>query len=450
MTSTLWQTWLRTVDAAPDAPALLDGHTGETLTRGALTARAGQWAGAPVRAEIVAGKTVAFAATNGFRWFEVFLALQSTGAAALPLDAALPTGRRAEAAARLGAHFLLHADDRRLEPLPAPSTGPAPDTCLFKLTSGTTGEARALACTAANMLADGRQICATMRIRPDDRNLGVVPFGHSYGLGNLVLPLILQGTAVVASTEMLPGALAETVARFGVTVLPTVPAILRALAEADVPPARLGGLRRVISAGAFLRPETARAFAERFGRRVHNFYGSSETGGICFDADGEATLSGRAVGRPLTGVRVGLDAGAGGRVRVSSAAVVAPGTHRLADRGEWNAHGELRLLGRAVGGVANIGGKKVDPAEIERLLGALPGVSDAWVSVRSRAGGGEDFLLAAVETVLAPEAVRAALAAQVPAWQMPRRLLTLPELPRNARGKLDRARLEAMTALRAE
>ena len=48
--------------------------------------------------------------------------------------------------------------------------------------------------TDAQMLADGRQICATMGIRPGDLNLGLIPFGHSYGLGNLVVPLLTQSS----------------------------------------------------------------------------------------------------------------------------------------------------------------------------------------------------------------------------------------------------------------
>ena len=134
-----------------------------------------------------------------------------------------------------------------------------------------------------------------MEIAPGDRNLGAIPFGHSYGLGNLVLPLIVQGTPIINSQEILPEPLARQIRRFGATVLPSVPAVLRALAASSVDAADLRSLRRVISAGAPLRPEVARDFHDRFGLPIHNFYGSSETGGICFDRTGEATLAGRSV-----------------------------------------------------------------------------------------------------------------------------------------------------------
>ena len=442
MPTSLWTTWRRTAAAGPEALALIEArHGGETLSRAGLTARAEALAAA-MPAALAPGATVAFCEPNGSPWMAMFLALQQRGAVALPLDIALPPAQRAAAAARLGAHWLWDAAAaRNWQPLDT-GTPPAPaeaDYCLVKTTSGSTGQPKPLLFTSANMLADGRQIAATMGIGPEDRNLGAIPFGHSYGLGNLVLPLIAQGTTLVCSTEILPDALAAQIERHQATVLPSVPAVLRALAESSVEGTRLRSLRRVISAGAPLRTETAAAFLARFGVPVSNFYGSSETGGICFDRTGAGAIKSGSVGRPLEGVEVRLDGD--GRVTVRGAAVVAPGEYTLADLGTWNERGELVLTGRATP-LANIGGKKVSPAEIERALRALDGVTDAWVGVQTRAAGGEDFLLAAVETARTGEEVRQALAERVPAWQMPRQWWVALRLPRTERGKLDRRELE--------
>jgi acyl-CoA synthetase (AMP-forming)/AMP-acid ligase II len=446
MPSLLWETWKETVSAAPAQLAVINGTDGLGVTRRQLAALALRWAeSAPP--EMMPRQVAAFAEPNGEEWLAVFLGLQSLGAGALPLDTSLPASQRAAAAVVLGAHWLVDARGRWLPLAPAmPAPEPGADICVIKTTSGSSGEPRPLAFTAENMLADGRQICATMEIGPDDRNLGAIPFGHSYGLGNLVLPLLMHGTPVIASAEMLPEALAALVHQFGATVFPSVPAVLRAIAEsASLDPARLQTLRRVISAGAPLRPGMAAEFSTRLGLQIQNFYGSSETGGICFDRTGDATLTGRSVGTPLEGVTVQLDEE--DRVVVSSRAVVAPGEYKLADLGAWGAHGELILTGRATA-LANIGGRKVAPAEIERVLRELPGVSDAWVGVGTRklgphdAGGGEDFLLAAVETQHTRAEIQAHLASHLPAWQVPRSLWVEARLPRNARGKLDRAELE--------
>lgn len=389
-----------------------------------------------------AGQVVAFAQGNDYRWLGMFLALQQAGAIALPLDASLPPGQWPGVAREIGAHWLWTAA-AKWEPLSVDAPRLAGDFCLVKTTSGTSGQPRPLPFTSDNMLADGRQIAAAMAIGPRDLNLGAIPFGHSYGLGNLVLPLIVQGTAIVASEEILPAALAVQIERYQATVFPSVPAVLRALAESSVEPAALRSLRRIISAGAPLRAEVAVAFRAKFGRPIQNFYGSSETGGICFDRTGDATAEGRSIGQPLAGVEVQLDAD--GRVTVRSPAVAAPGQQTLADLGAWNERGELTLTGRATP-LANIGGKKVAPLEIERLLRGLDGVTDAWVGVGSRLSGGEEFLLAAVETSRSRAEVRQALAERVPAWQVPRQWWVAPQLPRTARGKLDRLELEKRCA----
>jgi len=85
------------------------------------------------------------------------------------------------------------------------------------------------------MIADGENICATMGLGAEDVNLAVIPLGHSYGLGNLVMPLLLQGTAMVLAESALPRAIAAA-AEFGrATVFPAVPAILRVLSQSEVP-----------------------------------------------------------------------------------------------------------------------------------------------------------------------------------------------------------------------
>ena len=445
----LWTAWKETAAAAPDALALVDAKSGLTWTRQDLLLAARLLSkNAPPR---VWGNAVAFGYANHPLWLAMFLALQRLGAVALPLDAALPPAQRPLAAAALGAAWLLEEGGDVWRPLttderPGVEQSREADSCLIKTTSGTTGQPRTLCFTSENMLADGRQIISSMDIRPDDRNLGAIPLGHSYGLGNLVMPLIMQGTPVICSIEILPHALAEQVEAYQVTVLPGVPVVLRALGESMVagPRNALHTLRRVISAGAPLRPEVAARFLQSTGLHVQNFYGSSETGGICFDRTGEATLTGRSVGRPLDGVRVNL--GDENRVVVGSRAVVAPGEWVVSDLGRWNEAGELVLTGRAAP-LVNIGGKKVAPAEIERTLRTLEGVTDAWVGVQIReisGGHAEEFLLAAVETTRSREEVLGTLATVLPAWQIPRRLWVMPQLPRNARGKLDRDELERL------
>lgn len=430
MTATLLSRWQATVRHAPDALAVIDGATGRRWSRAELAAGAEEWSQTISANHNLAGRRVLVAEPNGAAWFEIFLGLLQLGAIAIPADSTEPAAALATQARALRAAALWHAG--ALHPLDGATRHRRGDLCLFKLTSGSTGAPKALPFTHAQMLADGRQVCASMDIGPDDLNLAVIPLGHSYGLGNLVVPLLDQGTAMVCAASPLPQALAADIARWRPTVFPAVPTLLRAMVRSELDPAQLASLRLVISAGAVLPAEVAAAFAAKFGRRVHGFYGASETGGICYDRSGDATLAGRGVGTPLDGVRLHFRSGQ--RFTVASGAVGSRGRFSPADRGELDAAGELVLLGRA-GRTVKIAGRRLDLAEVENALLALRGVRSACVFAHPQR---PDALAAAVASDRPGTELRAQLAERLAPWKLPARILALPELPVTERGKTDR------------
>jgi long-chain acyl-CoA synthetase len=234
-------------------------------------------------------------------------------------------------------------------------------------------------------------------------------------------------------------------------VLPAVPALLRALAQHGCE--RPASLRLVWSAGAPLPPAVAAALRARWGLPVHAFYGSTESGGICYDRTGDAAERGT-VGEPLDGVGVELEAD--GRVVVRGAAVgealdggePRDGVFRTQDVGAWRGR-ELALLAR-VGDAFEVGGHKVHPREVERLIAALDGV-DEVVVVPWRDGDGRACAAALVAGRGVDEvAVRRHCAAALPAAKVPRCVLVVHELPRSARGKLERAEVERLLAAAPE
>lgn len=315
---------------------------------------------------------------------------------------------------------------------------------LIKLTSGSSGEPKALPFTEGNMVADGLNIITTMGLAAHSLNYAAIPFGHSYGLGNLVLPFFLQGTAIACASSILPRVLATEIAACSATFFPAVPTLARALCAAQVQPQQLATLERVICAGSVLQPQTAQEFYALYGKRLHNFYGSSETGGICFDPNGEATLSGRSVGRALANVSLAIDAE--GHVQVQSAAVcaaLADARQRLSlpDCGTLLANGELQLTGRS-GREIKIGARRLDLNTWEAQVRALPGIEDAYACQGTRPGG-ETLLCAALQTQQPPTTVREQLAHALPRWQQPGRLLILSAFPQTARGKTNTAALHA-------
>src|SRR5580765_3160074 len=170
-------------------------------------------------------------------------------------------------------------------PLEAGQTPPdvsrlPPGSVHFKTTSATTDGPRLIAFTAEQLAADAENIVATMGLRPDWPNLGVISLAHSYGFSNLVLPLLLHGIPLILVGSVLPEALRRAAAGEPAVTLPAVPALWRVWHEAGAIPKNV---RLAISAGAPLPLQLEEDVFQRAGLKLHNFYGSSECGGIAYD-----------------------------------------------------------------------------------------------------------------------------------------------------------------------
>jgi long-chain acyl-CoA synthetase len=445
MSRELLSAWNVTCRRHGNRQAVFQAQDQKACTFHELDLRAAAWLAehSPPAPEKLAGRAVVFSVPNGIDWFVIFLGLLKAGAVIVPVDSSEPLNAQERLAVALRAGFLW--DGTRLVPLPKPKSYRGP-ICLLKLTSGTKGAPRPLAFTALQLLADARQVMATMGIGPLDLNYALIPLGHSYGLGNLTVPLIAGGVRLVCGDAPLPHAIAEDFRRWRPTVFPGVPAVWRAIAEAAVERGSMRSLRLAISAGAPLPAEVAQAILARLGIRLHNFYGSSETGGIAFDRSGKSTLAG-GVGRPMRAVRVTRLSGQ--RIRVCSAAVFTQLNRQMRGRiGCWtptdrvliDKRGELRLSGRR-GSTVKIAGRRVNLSEIESVLRGLEGVRDAWVKV----GAGAEAVLGAVLATDRPiSELRAELRPIVAAWKIPKRFIGLPSLPLTARGKVDTRGLSAL------
>ena len=439
----LQHAWEKTVSSGAGRTAVQGSPQGSGCTFGELDERA-KTALAGAGLGSFRNRVVAFQLQNSPDWLARFLACQFAGAIAMPVDPDVPAAGLQRICEQSGAAALWTREG--LQPLEGGKRrAPA---CLVKLTSGSTGLPRPLFFEDRQMLADGRNIISTMGIRAEDINLASIPFGHSYGLGNLVMPLILQGTAVAIAPDPFPFALAERALETGATVFPAVPALLNALVRAEVPSEALSSLRLCISAGSPLSGPEARAFHEKFGRKLHNFYGSSETGGIAYDRSGEETLAGRSVGTPLDHVETGVSAS--GRLMVTSKAVFHR-HNRLAQggRGRWllpdlavrHPDGRISLLGRR-SRMVKIAGKRLNPAEVEQALLETADVSGAFVA-EVRENGGRLRLAAVVATGREVRELAAALRERLPSWKIPTRWIRVEALPLTARGKPDYRTLAA-------
>ena len=279
------------------------------------------------------------------------------------------------------------------------------------------------------------------------------------------MPALRRGSMLVLPEEGGPWAPLDAAREAGATVFPTVPLYLRTIGDHAETPSLPATFRLVLSAGAILPSPVAARFREAFGLPVHVFYGASEVGGICYDREGGAAERGT-VGTPVDGVRLELRGGdgSGGPVQGSAEGVVVVrspavalrhvpeaqaslggGTFISGDQAAWTPSGELRLLGRLDAWI-NVGGRKVNPREVEAILASLPGVREAVVLGVPRSGGSTET----VRAVVACDTGRMSYA-EVAAWcrqrlaghKVPRSIVLVEEIPRTERGKIDRAALLA-------
>ena len=224
-------------------------------------------------------------------------------------------------------------------------------------------------------------------------------------------------------------------------------------------------LRLLLSAGAPMDWGTVSEFKERFGQKIHAFYGSSETGGIAYDntEDVGETLT---MGTPMPETQVSLDtpgepcAEGEGRIRVKGNAVargyapggcgvgssdLANGEFLTGDLGKIDDTGRLFLTGR-VSLFVNVAGRKVNPAEVERVLLEMPEISQAKSLGLPCDKRGQKLVACMVPRYdsLSVIKVRTYLAARLSPHKIPRELLFVKAIPLDSRGKTDRPALEKL------
>jgi acyl-CoA synthetase (AMP-forming)/AMP-acid ligase II len=316
----------------------------------------------------------------------------------------------------------------------------------LKTTSATTGVPRLVAFTASQLMADAENIVTTMGLRREWPNLGVVSLAHSYGFSNLILPLLLHGIPLILAGGALPEPLRRAAATQKSVTLAAVPALWQAWLDAEAIPQNVG---LAISAGAPLALELERTVSTRYGLKIHNFYGSSECGGIAYDGTGEPRRDGACAGAALKNVQVSLAEGV--CVEVQSRAVaqsywpepdprLGAGLFRTSDLGEITA-GLIYLRGRSSEQI-NVAGRKLLPETIEAVLrghGQVRGCLAFGVPSADAQRGETIVACVAADKALTTESLRQFALAKLPAWQVPREWWFVESLEVNHRGKLPRA-----------
>jgi acyl-coenzyme A synthetase/AMP-(fatty) acid ligase len=265
--------------------------------------------------------------------------------------------------------------------------------------------------------------------------VATVPAQHMYGFESSVLCALQSGNAFTAEHPFYPADVCAAIrAAPRPRVLVTTPVHLRALlaADLDLPPLDL-----LVSATAPLARELAVEAEGKFGARLLEIYGSTETGQIAVRRTAEAEAF-----RLWPGVRLRADNGQ----------VYAHGGHieqmtPLCDVIEITGEREFKLHGRTAD-LVNVAGKRSSFGYLNAQLNAIPGVEDGAFFLRDGENAGVTGIARLAAAVVAPGLSSAALLdhlrRRIDPVFMPRPLLMVDRLPRNATGKLPHQALQAL------
>lgn len=308
----------------------------------------------------------------------------------------------------------------------------ADDAVLVVLhTSGTTAAPRRFEKTARALLGETLALHATFGDAPATF-LATVPPQHLYGLLFGILLPLRRGATVVDHPALFPEDVRAALATHTVTTLVSTPTHLRALAA--LPRAWPRELT-VLTSSAPLAPELHGKLSRELGWTVHDVFGSTETGGIATRSTPDASW------RPLSGVTVRA-ADDDQHLELHSAwSSVTSCDDRIAVAPD----GSFEHLGR-VDDIVKIGGKRVALSVVEAALRRIPGVTDAAVIACDDANRGQRLVafVTGLPSANGAEQVRAELGREFDPVIVPRRVVVVGALPREANGKLRRERLEAL------
>jgi malonyl-CoA/methylmalonyl-CoA synthetase len=345
----------------------------------------------------------------------------------------------------------------------APRTLECASIAAIIYTSGTTGRPKGAMLTRANLSSNAAVLAEAWRFCEADVLLHTLPLFHIHGL------FVAINTVLASKSSLL------LVAKFD--ALETLEYFSRASVYMGVPThyTRLlqqGGLNRdttatmrlFVSGSAPLLAETHREFLQRTGHVILERYGMSETMMNTSNPYDGVRLSG-SVGPPLKGISlrvrnaenggIELDADAVGTLEVKGpnvfagywrdeektrAEFCADGWFKTGDVGRIDRNGYVHIVGRAKDLVIS-GGYNVYPKEVETELDAVEGILESAVFGVPHPDFGEGVTAVVVPkpgAVLSEEAIIDSIKTRLARYKVPKRILLVEELPRNAMGKVQK------------
>jgi len=342
-------------------------------------------------------------------------------------------------------------------PEPVDAGGARPTVVM--LTSGTTGTPKGAPRSEVGTINSLGALLDRVPIRTGEVTYVAPPFFHALGFANLSIALS-YGSKVIARRRFDAEAFLRGIEENRVTTAVVVPAMLQrtlALGRERIADFDTSSLRIIFCSGAQLPGVTATETLDVFGDVLHVLYGSTEVSYASISRPRDHREAPTTVGKPTLGTKVRLlddegnevPKGETGRIFVSNGMEfegytdgqhkeVIAGLMSSGDVGHFDEAGRLFIDGRDDDMIVS-GGENVFPQEVEELLLAHPELADAAVI----GVDDEDFGQRLAAYVVARDAdgpaadeIKGYVRANLARYKVPRDIVFIDELPRNATGKV--------------
>jgi len=353
----------------------------------------------------------------------------------------------------------------RVEDVQAHSSGTkAPDLteqdlAVLIYTSGTTGRSKGAMLTHGNLLSNVESCRQVLAAMDDDSFVVLLPLFHSFMMTvGMLLPLLVGGSLLLIKSVHPPKNVIMEVMHRGATILPAVPQFFRTLASVPVP--KDWPLRLCISGGAPLPVEILREFNEKMPIPLIEGYGLSEASPVVTLNPIKGPWKAGSIGIPIPEVEVSvqddagksLDVGQTGEICVRGPNVMRgywnqPAETEKALRGGWLLTGDIGhrdqdgyfFITDRKKDMLLVNGINVYPREIEEWMYQFPGIKEAAVIGIPDTRKGEQplaFVSTNEGVTFDEKAFLQFLRGKLADYKVPKRVICMPALPRNATGKI--------------
>ncbi|MCK8616297.1 acyl-CoA synthetase [Gordonia sp. C13] len=345
------------------------------------------------------------------------------------------------------------------------------DPAILMFTSGTTGTPKGVILTHGNIWWNSVNVDTRLDARRGDVTYASAPLFHVGALNSFVLRTLVRGGTVVLRRSFDPAEFLADLVAYKVNSVFVVPAMLASLRRVPgVFEVDLSHVRSIVVAAAPVPPSLIREFADH-GIWLQQAWGLTETAPFATHLPVERTLDklgSAGIPMPYTEIRVvdvasrtPVPAGVSGEILVrgpnvtpgywenpeaTASAFDDEGWFHSGDIGYLDDEGYLFIVDRLKDMVIS-GGENVYPAEVERVLANMPGVTDvAVVGVPDPKWGEAVVAVVSLDSNVAVtlDDVREFAAAELARYKLPQRLKIIDRVPRNASGKLEKVAIRSI------